>query len=69
MAKRALPLWTFWLPIANQRDASGKTAYVEAMDASGKSYGSVVTPPTIYLPEMQWSRALSVRNYYGAARM
>ncbi|MFK5283768.1 hypothetical protein ACI3PL_29750, partial [Lacticaseibacillus paracasei] len=50
VAKRGLPLWTFWLPIANRRTADGKPAYTEATDASGKSYGSIVTPPTLYLP-------------------
>lgn len=51
VAKRALPLWTFWLPIANRRTADGKTAYIEAQDSQGKSYGSVVTPPALYLPD------------------
>lgn len=44
--KRSLPLWSFWLPVANQlRD--GKTNYIKATDASGKEYGSVVTPPAL----------------------
>lgn len=51
IARKALPLWTFWLPIRNKLTADGKTHYIEATDSSGKSYGSVVTPPTLYLPE------------------
>lgn len=51
IARKALPLWTFWLPIANRRTVDGKTQYIEATDGSGKSYGSVVTPPALYLPE------------------
>lgn len=50
IARRALPPWSFWLPIRN-RELSGKTEYIEAKDASGKSYGSVVTPPALYLPD------------------
>lgn len=50
IAKRALPLWTFWLPIKNKLTADGKTHYIEATDGSGKGYGSFVTPPTLYLP-------------------
>ena len=48
--KRQLPPWSFWLPIANKRQ-DGKTHYIEAEDADGQSYGSVVTPPALYLPE------------------
>lgn len=44
--KRTLPPWAFWLPIANQTK-DGKTVYLEAADADGKSYGSVVTPPAL----------------------
>lgn len=51
IAKRGLPLWTFWLPIKNKTNGDGKTAYVEATDSSGKGYGSYVTPPTLYLPD------------------
>lgn len=46
-SKKNLPLWSFWLPIANKRDASGKTVYIEAQDANGKTFGSVVTPPAL----------------------
>jgi len=35
------------LPIACQRDGNGKTVYIEAEDAGGKKYGSVVTPPAL----------------------
>lgn len=45
--KLALPLWAFWLPVANKRGADLKTVYIEAKDAAGKEYGSVVTPPSL----------------------
>lgn len=45
--KRNLPLWSFWLPIANQRNGDNKTIYIKATDADGKEYGSVVTPPAL----------------------
>jgi hypothetical protein len=45
-AKRTLPLWAFWLPIAS-RQKDGKVEYLEAKDADGKEYGSVVTPPAL----------------------
>lgn len=51
IARKALPLWTFWLPIKNKTNGDGKTDYIEAKDSSGKSYGSVVTPPALYLPD------------------
>lgn len=51
LAKRALPRWTFWLPIKNKLNNKGETDYIEAQDGSGKSYGSVVTPPALYLPD------------------
>lgn len=44
--KRTLPVWSFWLPIANKRQ-DGKTLYLKASDADGKEYGSVVTPPAL----------------------
>lgn len=44
--KRTLPLWSFWLPIAS-RTKDGKVEYLEAKDADGKEYGSVVTPPAL----------------------
>jgi hypothetical protein len=50
IAKRGLPPWSFWLPIKNKVTAEGKTAYIEAADSAGKTYGSVVTPPALYLP-------------------
>ena len=43
--KRTLPLWAFWLPIANRRDRDGKTIYEDAKDAKGTTYGSIVTTP------------------------
>lgn len=45
--KRTLPLWSFWLPVANKRGADLKTVYIKAQDGSGKEYGSVVTPPSL----------------------
>lgn len=51
IAKRQLPLWSFWLPIANQRTADGKVQYIDAQDGEGKSFGSSVTPPALYLPK------------------
>lgn len=51
IAKRALPRWTFYLPIKNKLNNKGETDYIEAQDGDGKSYGSVVTPPALYLPD------------------
>jgi hypothetical protein len=51
LAKRALPRWTFWLPIKNKLNNKGETDYIEAQDGAGKAYGSVVTPPALYLPD------------------
>ena len=50
IARKALPRWTFWLPIRN-KEKDGKTQYIDATDSAGKSYGSVVTPPALYLPD------------------
>lgn len=50
IARKALPRWTFWLTVRN-REKDGKTSYIDATDSSGKSYGSVVTPPALYLPD------------------
>lgn len=50
-AKRQLPPWSFWLPIACKKDANGKVVYEKAMDAAGKEYGSIATPPALFLPE------------------
>lgn len=47
--KRTLPPWSHWLTIANQMK-DGKTLYINAEDASGKEYGSVVTPPALIAP-------------------
>lgn len=44
--KRTLPLWSFWIPIAS-RQKDGKVEYIQAKDADGKEYGSVVTPPAL----------------------
>lgn len=51
IAKRALPRWTFYLPFKNRLNNKGETDYIEAADGEGKKYGSVVTPPAVYLPE------------------
>lgn len=50
IARKALPRWTFWLTIRN-REKDGKPEYIEAKDSSGKAYGSIVTPPALYLPD------------------
>lgn len=48
--KRAVP-WMFWLPIAQKKRADGSADYVKVIDPkTGKETGSVVTPPTLYLP-------------------
>jgi hypothetical protein len=48
--KRAVP-WMFWLPIAQKKRADGTAEYVDVIDPkTGKKTGSVVTPPTLYLP-------------------
>lgn len=44
VAKRGMPLWSFWLPIASKQTA-GKTAYEDT------GFGSFVTPPALFLPE------------------
>ena len=43
-AKRGLPLWSFWLPIASKKHGD-KIAYEDT------GFGSFVTPPALYLPE------------------
>lgn len=48
--KRAVP-WMFWLPIAQKKRSDGSTDYVKVVNPkTGKETGSVVTPPTLYLP-------------------
>lgn len=49
-AKRGVPPWAYWLPIANKRTADGKTIFDPVKDRSGKDTGAVVTPPALYLP-------------------
>ena len=44
VAKRGLPLWSFWLPIATKRNGD-KNAYEDT------GFGSFVTPPALFLPE------------------
>ena len=41
-----MPPWSHWLTTANQLK-DGKTLYINASDADGKEYGSVVTPPAL----------------------
>lgn len=48
--RRALPTWAFWLPIAGEKDRDGKPVFTDAKDASGKSHGSFVTTPKLFLP-------------------
>jgi hypothetical protein len=50
IARKSLPRWTFWLPIRS-KEKDGKIAYIDATDSAGKSYGSVVTPPALFLPD------------------
>lgn len=50
IARKALPRWTFWLPIRN-KERDGKTEYIDAKNGAGQSFGSVVTPPALYLPD------------------
>jgi len=45
VAKKPLPPWAFWLPVATKKDAKGKIAFEDT------GYGSVVTPPVLYLPD------------------
>lgn len=45
VAGKALPHWTFWLPISSKRTADGKTAYEDT------GHGSFVTPPALILPD------------------
>lgn len=57
--RRTLPLWAFWLPVANKRGADGKTIYIKAQDGSGKEYGSVVTPPGLAgLPQARTAKEI-----------
>jgi hypothetical protein len=49
VAGKALPLWSFWLPIAGQRTTEGKPFYKEFSGKDGKA--SYVTEPALYLPE------------------
>jgi hypothetical protein len=44
VAKRGLPLWTFWIPIATKRNSDGKIAYVDT------GFGSLTTPPAAFYP-------------------
>lgn len=66
--KRSLPLWTFWLPIANLRDG-GKTRYLSAKGADGKEYGSVVTPPALYLPDDPFTLARTIAEIEAGAAL
>lgn len=43
IAKRALPLWTFWIPIATKRNGD-KIAYEDT------GFGSLITPPAATYP-------------------
>jgi hypothetical protein len=44
VAKRSLPLWSFWLPISSKQ-SNGKTTYEDT------GFGSFVTPPALHLPD------------------
>lgn len=45
VAGKKVPPWTFWLPIATQRDAMGRVIYTDT------GHGSFVTPPALALPD------------------
>lgn len=45
--KRKFPRWAFWLTIGGKVDAKGQPIIESAKDASGKEYGSKVTPPIL----------------------
>lgn len=45
LARRALPQWSFWLPIASKRTADGKVAYEDT------GFSSFITPPALVLPD------------------
>lgn len=44
VAKRGLPLWSFWLPISSKLLSGDKIAYEDT------GFGSFVTPPALHLP-------------------
>lgn len=46
LAKRALPLWSFWVPISGKQSKDGKAVYEEVTRASG-STGAYVTYPVV----------------------
>lgn len=45
IAQKRLPLWTFWMPLATQRDAHQRVVYADT------GHGSMVTPPALDLPQ------------------
>lgn len=48
LAKRPLPLWSFWVPIQGQQK-EGKPVYDEVL-SGGQKTGAFVTPPTVAWP-------------------
>lgn len=44
---KTLPLWTFWLPIATQRDAQGRVVHHDT------GFGSFVTLPVVLIPPVE----------------
>lgn len=65
--RRQLPRWTHWLTIGSKVDAQGKPIVESAKDATGKEYGSNVTPPTLratpeLLSETDFLRAIDAWN-------
>lgn len=45
LARRALPQWSFWLPIASKRTTDGKIAYEDT------GFSSFITPPALHFPD------------------
>ena len=44
--KRALPLWSFWMPLSTEKDNRNKVVYTDT------GHGSKVTRPVLTLPDM-----------------
>lgn len=61
-AGRTLPVWTFWLPITSETDASGKIIYKDT------GHGSFVTPPVLAFPTAKSTDEL-IEEYFVKAEM
>lgn len=69
--KRQLPRWTHFLPIGGRTDANGQPIIEPAKDATGKEYGSSVTPPALVgapecVPEAVFQQAIDIWNLYNS---